>query len=258
MLMVEAWTAVGESKMANTFVHMYVMQDDFNEWRYNSSGIPGCYPDNNPLESHNNQTKGGPHFPGLLSAGASMAVMLQAEFPRMTYSITEAKGNLLVEEPILNYNAMCADGALYEFFTEFSFERNRRPYNNGYICCSLDELHMEISDDDIRLMEQSMQGIFYGNFEVRKELLKATERFHVIWVEKRNAQDIWTCDCRDYYRHKWCRVTAAHQHSEQLRLDAPRIQGTKSAIRRKTHKQRDMDLLNVSKKQKRMNNNAAS
>jgi hypothetical protein len=167
--------------------------------------------------------------------------------------MSESKCDLMLGEPIVSYDIMRADGALFEFFREFSFEKNRRPYKDGYICCALDELHREISDDDILLMEKAQKGVFELLHEQREELVRRTERFHVIQLVERNGYKLWTCNCYDYYLHKWCRVSAAHQHKERLLLDAPKIPGNNYApSKRKTSKQRDIELIRESRKQKHM------
>jgi hypothetical protein len=253
-LMEDAWADAGEQAMERTFTKMYIDNNDFNEWRYNSSGIPGCVADNQPLESHQGCQKGGPNWSGLLSVGTSMGVTLGEQLPKLTYRMTEQKTNFKQEDPILDYKRMTADGVLYDVFREFDFTKNRRVYRGGYICCSLDHLHLPITDDDIQLMEDAELGIFSGMYSQRHQLLERTQRFHLI-SEKKSANGqykMWICDCYDYFKKKWCRVAALHQHMDRLMLDSCRIQGTKSAGRRKSQKLMDRELLNESKKQKRI------
>jgi hypothetical protein len=253
-LMEDAWADAGEHSMEKSFTKMYIDNNDFNEWRYNSSGIPGCVADNQPLESHQGCQKGGPNWSGLLSVGTSMGVTLGEQLPKLTYRMTEQKSNFKVEDPILDYKRMTADGVLYDFFREFDLTLNRRPYKGGYICCSLDYLHQPITDEDIKLMEDAELGIFSGTYLHRHELLERTRRFHII-KEKLSfdgKHKLWTCDCYDYFKKKWCRVAALHQHMDRLYLDSHRIEGTKSSGRRKSQKLIDRDMLNESKKQKRL------
>jgi hypothetical protein len=252
-LMEEAWVANGEEEMANTFTKVYIDNEQYCHWRYNSSGIPGCVADNQPLESHQGCQKGGPNRSGLLATGSSMGVLLRQELPKLIYRMTLQKTNFKVEEPILDYEAMTADGLLFKFFREFDFEKNRFPYKEGFICCALEELHRSITEEDVQLMEDSERGIFGGDYTQREELLSRTSRFHVIKeVEKQTGVKVWTCDCYDYFLRKSCRISAAHQHRKQLERDACSIKGMKAAGNRKTSKQRDLDKINESKRKKRM------
>jgi hypothetical protein len=255
-LMQTGWTAAGEQAMAETFLRGYVDNDDYNHWWYTASGLPGCVPDNNPLESHNLQSKGGPAFPGYMQTGRNMWSTVSVEMPKLIYAATEARCNLAVEEPILNYGRMTADGVLYAFYREFSFDRNRRPYKDGFICCDIGHLNEDISDKDIADMEQSQKGIFELPYTERDLLVHRTKKFHVIkQICHLSETPLWVCDCYDYYVQKWCRISAAHQHRQMLELHAPQIPGVGGqGNAKKSKRQRDMELLRQSQREKRKTN----
>jgi hypothetical protein len=253
-LMQAAWVDAGEAGVAETFLRGYVDNEDYCHWWYSASGVPGCVPDNNPLESHNLQSKGGPDFPGYMQTGRNMWATISVELPKLIYSATEARCNLLVEEPILHYDRMTSDGVLYEFFHDFCFDTHCRKYKDGYICCDIGHLHKGISDEDIRLMELAENGVFELSFHDRETLLDRTRKFH--FIRQLDHPDnpgikLWVCDCYDYYVQKWCRISAAHQHRDALKLDAARIPGSGGhGYGRKSKRQRDMELLARSRSEK--------
>jgi hypothetical protein len=190
-----------------------------------------------------------------MQTGRNMWSTVSVEMPKLIYAATEARCNLAVEEPLLNYGRMTADGVLYAFYREFSFARNRRPYKDGFICCDIGHLNDDISDQDIADMEQSQNGIFELPYTERDLLVRRTQKFHVI-KQIRHSPDtlLWVCDCYDYYVQKWCRISAAHQHRQLLELHAPQIpgmggQGNSKA--KKSKRQRDMELLLQSQMEKR-------
>jgi hypothetical protein len=108
-------------------------------------------------------------------------------------------------------------------------------------------------------MEQSEAGVFELPPSERQKLVERTQTFHVIKQIQHPLHtdiNIWVCDCYNYYVHKWCRITAAHQHRAKLQLDSGRIPGggnntgTLNAGRKKSQRERDLDLLRQSKRKK--------
>ncbi|KAG7354516.1 hypothetical protein IV203_003872 [Nitzschia inconspicua] len=87
----ESWVSKGEAKLAETFEGAYINNPDYNRWYYTSSGMHGCVPDNNPLESHNRVTKGTSDVRGLIIINRSMENALQVEFPRMIDTLSREK-----------------------------------------------------------------------------------------------------------------------------------------------------------------------
>ena len=252
-LMEAAWTDKGEEAMFRTFASQYIDNEDFNRWWYTASGVPGHVPDNNPHECHNYQIKGGVDFDGYAQSGRSMKNTVWTEFPSLIYSASEAKCQLSLTEPLLDYKQMCSDGVLYNFFREFDFEKNRRKYKSGYVCCGPANLDHTVTEHDIKLMEAAMNGEFEKDYTEREELVNRTEKFHVIFEKEdpRTKTKIWICDCYEYYTYKWCRVTAAHQYRNRLEVDAAKLPGGRRAAKKKSRKDVETAMIRASLERKR-------
>jgi hypothetical protein len=252
-LMEAAWTDKGEVLMFRTFASQYIDNEDFHRWWYTASGVPGHVPDNNPHECHNHLVKGGVDFDGYAQGGRSMTNTVWTEFPSLIYSASEAKCQLSLSEPLLDYKLMCSDGVLYNFFREFDFEKNRCRYGDGYVCCGPADLDHTVTEEDILLMEASLRGEFEKDYTKREELINRTEKFHVIFQKEdvKTRAKIWTCDCYEYYTYKWCRVTAAHQYKDRLEVDAAKLPGGRRATKKKSRKEVETAMIRASLDRKR-------
>jgi hypothetical protein len=153
--------------------YQYINNENFYRWWYTASGVPGHVPDKNPHECHNHLVKGGVDFDGYaqVKGGRSMTNTLWTEFPGLIYSASEAKCQLSLSKPLLNYKLMCSDGVLYNFFREFDFEKNRSRYQKGYVCCGPADLDHTLTEQDILLMEASLRGKFEKDYTRQEELI---------------------------------------------------------------------------------------
>jgi hypothetical protein len=251
-LMEQAWASNHELLMFKTFARQYIDNKDFNRWWYATSGLPGHVPCYNPHESHNYQLKAGFDFKGFMQGGRSMTNTIWTEFPNLIYRASEAKCDMGVAEPILDYRLMCRDGVLYSFFQEFDLVTNRRPYKEGFVCVGPAHLHHTVTEEDVKQMEQSLEGIFEKCFERLEELVMRTEMLHVIFEQRiPDGSTVWRCDCYEYYAYKWCRVAAAHQHQNRLERDATRLPDSRRAPRKKSQKEVENELISASMQKKR-------
>ena len=132
-----------------------------------------------------------------------MTNTIWTEFPNLIYRASEAKCDMGVAEPILDYRLMCRDGVLYSFFQEFDLVTNRRPYKEGFVCVGPAHLHHTVTEEDVKQMEQSLEGIFEKCFERLEEPVMRTEMLHVIFEQRiPDGSTIWRCDCYEYYTYK--------------------------------------------------------
>jgi hypothetical protein len=92
-LATQEWEKKGQQRLASTFAKSYVNTADYSGWYYSVSGLPGAVLDNNPIELHNKSIKGSSDMSGMITIQRNMFHVLNDEFPKLVYLMTEKNGN---------------------------------------------------------------------------------------------------------------------------------------------------------------------
>ena len=86
----QSWVGEGGlTQLAKIFDHSYTKDDSYNNWCVGASPLVCCYPDNNPLERHNQEIKGTQQCEGFLcEVGKSMAQMFLYKCPKLVCKVS--------------------------------------------------------------------------------------------------------------------------------------------------------------------------
>ncbi|KAG7349868.1 hypothetical protein IV203_012465 [Nitzschia inconspicua] len=164
-----SWVSKGEAKLAETFEGVYISNPDYNQWYYTSSGIRGCVPDNNPLESHNGATKGTSDVRGLIIINRSMENALQVEFPRMIDTLSREKIIPNTDfHPTLDITLAFSNNNFLKLREEYLADGTTTQYNGGWLVNDTDFLGEPITPQSISCYETSLLGVFHDSYTKRQ------------------------------------------------------------------------------------------
>jgi hypothetical protein len=250
-----AWEAAGEKNLAATFHDSYIKDHRFGRWRYNISGIPGCIPDNNPIESHNRLIKGTQDFHGYVTVNQSMTKVLGQELPNLLYKASESQTEPKMERPIVQFSYAFENEEFMKFYEQFDHATDLAPYQEGYLSNDIQFLGSSIGIEEIKRMEAAEEGLLDVGVAERGLLLVATQRFHKLkWVVE-ETDDVCLsyvqCDCYRYYVHSWCYNAAYLQHLNQLKKEGQKIPTTNRSGRKLSRRAQDRLHLAVAAVRKR-------
>ncbi|KAG7356498.1 MULE transposase domain containing protein [Nitzschia inconspicua] len=221
----ESWVSKGEAKLAETFEGVYISNPDYNQWYYTSSGIRGCVPDNNPLESHNGATKGTSDVRGLIIINRSMENALQVEFPRMIDTLSREKIIPNTDfHPTLDITLAFSNNNFLKLREEYLADGTTTQYNGGWLVNDTEFLGEPITPQSISCYETSLLGVFHDSYTKRQELVTNTNRYHhVLPATTKNGVPVHVCSCRHYWLHRWCYASWYIQHKDTLKNDSQKI-----------------------------------
>lgn len=221
-----AWESAGEVEMAKTFNASYVADPLFRNWYYTVSGIPGCVPDNNPVEAHNKLTKGSHNFDGYCIINTNLRSAISHELPSLIRHASEARREPPMEIAVLEFEHIYNKEQTTEWLKRFDFNIDVKPFrdNNGYLVNDVCMLSVPITEEDIEEMRRAEQGTLDVCVEDRSKLVGITKRFHKIgWVRSATNPEHVACDCMDYYLHRWCFPSFYFQHMKRLKIEGQKI-----------------------------------
>jgi hypothetical protein len=250
----QAWIEFGEDKMAEIFSNSYIEDTNFNTWFYMASGIPGCVPDNNPIESHNRLVKGTPNFIGYITSGRSMTAVLNNEFPQMVNTASLERVSPCVAIPILDFDRAFKNTEFMSFWEQFDINVDAHQYRNGWLSNDIQYLSMEITDESVKRMEAALQGNLDVPVWERHEIRNATQRFHFTTWERHphdNEEMYCSCNCYRYYYERWCYNSALFQHRQRMEKDGKRFPNSHHSQKRITRKALDQMALKEALARKR-------
>ncbi|KAG7366758.1 hypothetical protein IV203_029428 [Nitzschia inconspicua] len=171
----QSWVARGESKLAATFEDMYINNPDYNHWYYTSSGIPGCVPDNKPLESHNGITKGTSNVGGLIIINTSMHRTLQVEFPKMIDTLSRERINPNTQEhPTLNVSLAFSNNNFLKLREVYWKDGTAIQYNGGWLVNDTSCLGDTITPELVSGYESALRGDLPLLYSERQKLVSST------------------------------------------------------------------------------------
>ena len=253
-LVKEAWTEKGESAMALTFEGSYIVDDRYNKWRYNVSGIYGCIPCNQPLEAHNKHLKGSSEIEGLMKQGRSFLNSCTTEFPKLVEICSLEKTGPILIEPILDVQMAVRDNKFMEYYDELVPEVDVFWNGDGWLINDLDHLNKDITKDDIKNLELALTGKLIVGLESRDELVYYTDRFHHVTTTFIGSgldgrQVCYRCTCKNYYSSKRCYPSMYIQHRGYLKTKGEAIPGAKKK-KKKTASQQHWTAIQKVKKRK--------
>jgi hypothetical protein len=249
----EAWSSDGESSFAATFHDSYIRLENFRRWYYTASGLPGCIPDNNPIEAHNKLLKGTPDFLGYVVTNQGLKKVLSKELPELLYRASESRTEPRMHWPVTDYNLAFRNTEFMLFQSEFNDQVDMIIYEDGWLSNDIRFLGKPITPSEVERMEQAEHGTLDISYHQREDLVQATKRFHKMrWSfcsEPRNGVDIKcvTCDCHQYFVRRWCYNSAYIQHKQSLLLEAQVIPTTTKNGWRVSEKTRDRQYLAAAK-----------
>ena len=194
----QAWESAGEGEMARIFHESYIADPLFRKWYYTASGIPGCVPDNNPVEAHNKLTKGSHDFDGYCYINTNLRTAIAQELPSLIRHASEARREPTMEIAVLDYEHIYKKEECTEWLKRFDFNIDVKPFrdNNGYLVNDASMLSVPITDADVERMLSAEQGTLDLCVADRSKLVEITTRFHKIcWVRSATVPEHVACDC---------------------------------------------------------------
>ena len=227
-LIIEAWKADGEGNMADVFAKAYVENSDYNKWRYSVTNIPGCVPDNNPIESSNLQTKGNQNLAGRIEMRRPFGTFCNIELPKLVYFNSERSVGIERPLPIMNSTIASEDKHFTRFYKVFdkSIDIHELTYRKGhYLVNGLENVGNPITEDRIGQWAKAIKGEFEKSYEHRKELVENASQFHLIikMVHPIKKCPIFVCNCEHYFKWQWCYPSACMQHDLRFKIDMQRV-----------------------------------
>ena len=222
----KAWESAGEGEMARIFHESYIADPLFRKWYYTASGIPGCVPDNNPVEAHNKLTKGSHDFDGYCYINTCLRTAIAQELPSLIRHASEARREPTMEIAVLDYEPIYKKDECTEWLKRFDFDIDVIPFrdNNGYLVNDASMLSVPITDADVERMVSAEQGTLDLCVADRSKLVEITTRFHKIrFVRSATVPGHVACDCHNYYLHRWCYPSFYFQHMKRLQTEGKKI-----------------------------------
>jgi hypothetical protein len=224
--------------MADTFYNSYIADPSFRKWYYTSSGIPGCVPDNNPIEAHNKLMKGAPDFLGYCVVNSVFQTAVTKEIPDLIYQASEARREPAMELPVRDVQTAFKSTNFTEYFQLFDWNIDIKSYKcDGeirYVANGIHHLDQQIIDTDIERMRSAENGTLMVSVDRRGDLVEATQRLHHLrWVRtRRKEEEHVACDCYEFYLRRWCFPSAALMHKAKLTSMTQQIPTTNRARRK--------------------------
>ena len=241
------WIQAGEEQLANSFSDVYLGGSPFRDWNFNTSGLPMCYPCNQPLELANLQMKGTKSMVGIMKIGVKFENALYTELPKFveyhsTWSIMPT-----INYPVLNIDhCFNSDTFMQGYNKYYDPTIDRRDMGGTILANDILKLSQPISDQRVQNCIDAYYGVYSGNDE--EEMLSYCTGLHILQTKTVQVhgvqQTMWTCNCFDYFTQGRCYPSLQHQHHNRLLMDGDRID-TKKRHGRKTERQKEKELLKV-------------
>jgi hypothetical protein len=245
-LVLAAWIADKQERIAKVFTKEYMTNQDFNKWRYNVTGIPGCIPDNNAVESYNVQTKGNQNVSGKIIVKRPFHNFCTDELPKLVSEDSSLCVGVCRSIPVRNPSIGSEDDGYAEYCEKFKpsvdeckldaekgIAINDDP-KIGFLINSDKYLGIAITDDRIQKWISAMEGKFEKSFHHRGEMLKDLQQFHFVEREKHPQLGyFFRCSCEHYVKWQWCKQSAYKQNGKLDKCDMERIRKRRRSSKRK-------------------------
>lgn len=246
----QAWCQAGESKLWETFSQSYVFENPYNNWFYSASGLVGCCPDNQPIESHNHssiKSKCG----GDIILGRTFEAALSVEMTKLCYNTSTWLIGTERIYPVLDYNKCVNNENFLEYYAMYDKTIDIVPFQNGFLMNDVMKINQPITNKRIHDMQKAATGCYQCNTNDRKNMIDAFRDLHVLnkIVRKSSKTDdyVWICNCRQYYKRRWCYPALLLQHNLKLDTTGKKIIGKISMSTRMTEKQREKQTITMAK-----------
>ena len=242
-LVILAWKAAGEEKLASVFSKSYLDDDTFNKWNYTCFGSVGLVPQNNSIERSNLDMKGSRQFAGILKTGVSIDTAIKEELPRMVYTHSVERVGAKMEYAILS--STCIDTECIDSFRKIVMDKDTKEYEGGYLVNTAGYEGVPVDAVRIQNYERALQGIFPGTYLERHLLVEYTEGLcHVIQTRLSSGQTCFVGSCEQFYKRTYCPHAVLFMYKGILPTRAHKIptkrSGRKAAIAKGTALSRDV------------------
>jgi hypothetical protein len=236
-LVILAWKAAGEGKLASVFSKSYLDDDTFNKWNYTCFGSAGLVPQNNSIERSNLDMKGSRQFAGILKTGVSIDTAIKQELPRMVYTHSVERVGAKMEYAILS--SKCIDKECIESFRRIVMDKDTKEYERGFLVNTAGFEGVPIDAVRIKNYERALLGIFHGTYHERKLLVEYTEGLcYVIRTRLSSGQTCFVGSCEQFYKQTYCPHAVLFMHKDILPKHAHKIptkrSGRKASIAKGT------------------------
>lgn len=245
----QSWEVKGEKGMAETFESSYIMAEDFSNWRYNSSGLVGCHPDNNPTERNNLSIKGTVNSTGIMVTGRSMRALFNVELNKMVWFDSTNNVGPRGVFPVLDKERAMTNENFLLFIQNIRKEDDIRSYTqeglNGFLMNDITFLGHAITREDITRYTMALAGGYHPT-EGRAAIVQVTQRFHFLSPKPhpyKEGETMYVCDCEGYYKTLWCQNACWFNNRDWLIQATRRINGATSKKKKRSKHLIEKDIL---------------
>jgi hypothetical protein len=215
-LVLQAWKAEGEKRLAEVFETEYIMKEDYNLWNYSCFKSPGLVPQNNSIERSNLDMKGSRCISAIINTRVTVGDALHVEFPKLIYTNSSERVGAKMDYAILDASK-CIDSACIETFRKLKEHNDTKAYKDGFLVNTSGFEGVPIDSQRINRYEMALLGHFQGTYQERHLLHDYVYGLcHVTHTTLVTGEFCFVGSCEEFFKTTCCPHAVYFQHKEIL------------------------------------------